>query len=162
MPNPSELSDYWPLTAGVAEDTTTWHSAIAHGDLAALTPEQRTAYYRSVCDSVGLNPLTRPLEYLELNGRLTLYAKRDATDQLRHKHHVSIEIIDRLTQEDVYIVRARATLPDGRTDESLGAVSLHGLEGEALANALMKAETKAKRRVALSICGLGMLRSEER
>src|SRR4051812_40874007 len=91
---------------------------LVDGDLRRFSPEQRVAYYQSVCESVGLNPLTRPLEYLELNGRLTLYAKRDATDQLRYKHHVSIEIVDRLTQEDVYIVRARATMPDGRTDES--------------------------------------------
>src|SRR5438093_10551956 len=131
------------------------------GDLASLTDEGRCEYYRDVCESLNLNPLTRPLEYLELNGRLTLYAKRDATDQLRHKHQVSIETIDRLTQQEVYIVRARATMPDGRTDESLGAVSLVGLEGEALANALMKAETKAKRRVALSICGLGLLDETE-
>jgi hypothetical protein len=134
---------------------------LADGDLAALNSEQRYAYYQSVCESVGLNPLTRPLEYIELNGKLTLYAKRDATDQLRHKYQVSIEIIDRSTQEHVYIVRARATMPDGRADESLGAVSLEGLAGEALANALMKAETKAKRRVALSICGLGMLDETE-
>lgn len=134
---------------------------LADGDLAALNSEQRYAYYQSVCESVGLNPLTRPLEYIELNGKLTLYAKRDATDQLRHKYQVSIEIVDRTTQEDVYIVRARATMPDGRTDESLGAVSLIGLDGDALANALMKAETKAKRRVALSICGLGMLDETE-
>jgi hypothetical protein len=135
--------------------------AIAGGALERLDDAGRTAYYNAVCGSLGLNPLTRPLEYLELNGRLTLYAKRDATDQLRHKHQVSIEILDRTTQEDVYIVRARATMPDGRTDESLGAVSLAGLDGEALANALMKAETKAKRRVALSICGLGMLDETE-
>ena len=121
----------------------------------------RAAYYTAVCESIGLNPLTRPLEYLELNGRLTLYAKRDATDQLRRKHQVSIEILDRTTQDDVYIVRARATMPDGRRDESLGAVSLAGLTGETLANALMTAETKAKRRVALSICGLGMLDETE-
>src|SRR5438309_11895553 len=111
--------------------------AVASGDLTRLDEDARLAYYNAVCASVGLNPLTRPLEYLELNGRLTLYAKRDATDQLRHKYQVSIEIVDRVTQEDVYIVRARATTPDGRTDESLGAVSLAGLEGEALANALM-------------------------
>jgi hypothetical protein len=135
--------------------------AIAVGALERLDDAGRTAYYNAVCESLGLNPLTRPFEYLELNGRLTLYAKRDATDQLRHKHQVSVEIVDRLTQADVYIVRARATMPDGRTDESLGAVSLVGLEGEALANALMKAETKAKRRVALSICGLGMLDETE-
>jgi hypothetical protein len=135
--------------------------ALAEGDLSRLDADQRLAYYQSVCDSLGLNPLTRPLEYIELNGRLTLYAKRDATDQLRHTHHVSIEILDRTTQQDVYIVRARATMPDGRCDESLGAVSLRGLEGDALANALMKAETKAKRRVALSICGLGLLDETE-
>jgi hypothetical protein len=134
---------------------------LANGDLADLTAEQRVTYYVALCDSLGLNPLTRPLEYLELNGRLTLYAKRDATDQLRHKHHVSIEIVDRTIQDDVYIVRARATMPDGRTDESLGAVSLAGVGGEVLANSLMKAETKAKRRVALSICGLGMLDETE-
>lgn len=135
--------------------------AIAAGALDRLDQDGRTAYYNAVCESLGLNPLTRPLEYLELNGRLTLYAKRDATDQLRHKHHVSIEIVDRSMQQDVYIVRARATMPDGRTDESLGAVSLTGLTGEALANALMKAETKSKRRVALSICGLGLLDETE-
>jgi len=137
------------------------HNMTILGDLAKLSDEERCEYYRDVCDSLGLNPLTRPLEYLELNGRLTLYAKRDATDQLRHKHQVSIEIVDRTIQDDVYIVRARATMPDGRMDESLGAVSLAGLQGDDLANALMKAETKAKRRVALSICGLGMLDETE-
>src|SRR5438128_11836989 len=100
--------------------------AIAIGALDRLDDAGRTAYYHATCESLGLNPLTRPLEYLELNGRLTLYAKRDATDQLRHKHQVSIEILDRTHQADVYVVRARATLPDGRTDESLGAVSLAG------------------------------------
>src|SRR4051812_42746529 len=109
---------------------------IADGDLASLDPEQRRHYYQQVCASVGLNPLTRPLEFIELNGKLTLYAKRDATDQLRHKYGVSIEIVDRAMQDGVYVVRARATTPDGRTDESIGAVSLAGLEGEALANAL--------------------------
>src|SRR5476649_809308 len=104
---------------------------VANGGLERLDDAAKTDYYNAVCESVGLNPLTRPLEYIELNGKLTLYAKRDATDQLRHKYQVSIEIVDRTTQEDVYIVRARATMPDGRADESLGAVSLIGLDGEA-------------------------------
>jgi hypothetical protein len=137
------------------------HRAIAIGELDRLTDDERVAYYHAVCESVGLNPLTRPLEYLVLNGRLTLYAKRDATDQLRHKYQVSVEIIDRTIQEDVYVVRARASMPDGRTDESLGAVHIGDLQGDDLANALMKAETKAKRRVALSICGLGLLDETE-
>jgi DNA-directed RNA polymerase beta' subunit len=68
---------------------------------------------------------------------------------------ISITSIARDRLEDVYIVTAKATAPDGRTDESIGAVNIGGLKGDALANALMKAETKAKRRVTLSICGLG-------
>ena len=65
--------------------------ALADGDLSALDSGQRLAYYESVCQSLGLNPLTRPLEYLELNGRLTLYAKRDATDQLRHDRRDQVQ-----------------------------------------------------------------------
>jgi hypothetical protein len=49
----------------------------------------------------------------------------------------------------------------GRTDAAKGAVNISGLKGEALANALMKAETKAKRRATLSICGLGFLDETE-
>jgi hypothetical protein len=52
-------------------------------------------------------------------------------------------------------------MPDGRTDEATGAVSLAGLSGTNLANSLMRAETKAKRRVTLSICGLGWLDESE-
>ena len=44
---------------------------------------------------------------------------------------------------------------------SIGAVSIKGLQGENLANALMKAETKAKRRVTLSLAGLGWLDETE-
>lgn len=131
------------------------------GDLSKLSPADRVRYYVETCRSLGLNPLTRPFEYITLNGKLTLYAKRDATDQLRKAQRVSVSITARERIEDLYVVTARATLPDGRTDESVGAVSLTGLKGEALANAIMKAETKAKRRVTLSIVGLGWLDETE-
>lgn len=142
---------------GAAPDAVVMEKVIATGDLEALTPEQRVSYYRAVCDSVGLNWLTQPFQYIKLNGKLTLYATRAATDQIRSlpARNVSINVVARDRVEDVYLVTARATLPDGRTDESIGAVSIAGLKGEALANALMKAETKAKRRVTLSACGLG-------
>lgn len=157
---------------------------IIKGDLAQLTPPERVNYYRAVCDSVGLNPLTKPFEYIELDGKLTLYARRDATDQLRKIHNISVSITGRDKIEDVYIVTAKATTPDGRSDESTGVVSISKEDGEwktaqsgkryfvgngtfkplrcdALANALMKAETKSKRRVTLSICGLGWLDETE-
>lgn len=134
---------------------------LVEGNLAALKPEQRVAYYNATCQSLGLNPLTTPFDYLNLNGKLRLYAKKDATDQLRRHYAVSIRVVAREVMNDVYVVTARATLPSGREDESTGAVTIRGKSGEDLANAWMKAETKAKRRVTLSICGLGFLDESE-
>src|ERR1051326_574260 len=136
-------------------------SVLISGDLAKLTPTDRIRYYRAVCQSVGLNPVTKPFEYIALNGRLTLYAKKDCTDQLRQRDGVSINIVAREIIDDIITVTARAKNPSGREDESIGAVSVGSLKGEAKANAFMKAETKAKRRVTLSICGLGMLDESE-
>lgn len=130
------------------------------GDLSKLQPGERLQYYRQVCEGLGLNPLTQPFQYITLNGKLVLYARRDATDQLRRLHNISIAITARVTEGEVYIVHARATMGE-RTDESLGAVPLGRLSGESYANAIMKCETKAKRRVTLSICGLGMLDETE-
>jgi hypothetical protein len=160
-------------------------SVITRGDLAKLTAEERTRYYSEVCRSVGLNPMTQPFQYIELDGKLTLYARKDATDQLRQIHGISLTIVSREQVGDVYVVTARATTASGRVDESIGAVPLTKENGEwktaeksgkryfqgngtskplthdAMANALMKCETKAKRRVTLSICGLGLLDETE-
>ena len=142
-------------------DAATLEHVLLGGDLAKMSPAQRLVYYRAVCDSLGLNPLTRPFQYLSLNGKLVLYASKDCTEQLRAKHNISVTLTDKQVLEDVYVVTARATRPDGRTDESTGAVAIAGLKGELKANALLRAETKAKRRVTLSIQGLGMLDDSE-
>ena len=136
-------------------------ATVVRGDLSQLTPAQRTVYYVEVCKSVGLNPLTKPFDYLRLNGKEILYATRACTDQLRQIHGVSLRVTGRETVGDVYVVTAQATDRTGRVDEATGAVPTGTLKGEALANALMKAETKAKRRVTLSICGLGVLDESE-
>jgi hypothetical protein len=130
-------------------------SVLIQGDLANLSPAQRADYYQRVCESLGLNPLTKPFEYITLNGKLTLYARKDCTDQLRTIQGVSITRLEREHLDDLYVVTANATNKAGRSDTSIGAVNVKGLNGESLANALMKAETKAKRRVTLSLCGLG-------
>lgn len=135
--------------------------ALIGGDLSKLNAEQRLNLYHAVCSSVGLNPLTQPFEYVVLNGKTKLYARKDCTDQLRKVYGVSVKIVAREKEDDIYTVTTRATLPNGREDESIGAISLKGLSGLDLANARMKAETKAKRRVTLSICGMGFLDESE-
>lgn len=162
-------------------DLSIMEKVVIQGDLSSLKPEERFVYYTKVCESVGLNPLTKPFDYLKLDGKLVLYAKRDATDQLRKIQNISITITSREKVGDVYCVTARGTTQDGRTDESIGAVSLTKeeklwdemrnrkvptgrilpLTADELANAIMKAETKAKRRVTLSLSGLGMMDESE-
>lgn len=153
--NPSHAVQSTQVDAHVVEQV------LVNGDLSKLSAQERLLYYNEVCRSLHLNPLTRPFEYIVLNNKLTLYAKRDCTDQLRASRGISVEIVDRQKVDELYIVTARATTPEGRKDESTGVVNLAGLKGEALANSLMKCETKAKRRVTLSICGLGWLDETE-
>jgi len=152
-------------TNGTALATTNSDAAImeqvvATGNLAALSPEQRVNYYRSVCDSLGLNPLTQPFQYITLNGKLTLYARKDATDQLRSIKGISIDKPDIRFEDDWIIVTVVAQDAAGRRDSDIGVLSRKDMRGD-FGNALMKAVTKAKRRVTLSICGLGMLDETE-
>ena len=139
----------------------TIEKALIQGDLKDLTPEGRISFYNALCNSLGLNPLTQPFQYIVLNGKLQLYAKKDCTEQLRKVHGVSITSVDPKQIGELLVVVAAAKDRDGRVDSSTGAVSIGNLKGENLANAMMKAETKAKRRVTLSLCGLGMLDETE-
>lgn len=133
---------------------------LVQGDLSKLTPDQRVSYYNSVCKSIGLNPLTRPFDYITLNGRLTLYAKKDAADQLRAINGVSIGKPDIQFQDDLILVTVAARDKNGREDSDIGVVKKSDMRGD-VANAIMKAVTKAKRRVTLSLCGLGWLDETE-
>lgn len=136
-------------------------SALAMGNLAELNPPQRLQFLAAICRSTGLNPLTRPFEFINLQGKLVLYARKDCTDQLRNRDKVSITDTRTQIAEGVMIVTVTATLPSGRSDSDVGAVYIGGMKGADLAIATMKAVTKAKRRVTLSICGLGFLDESE-
>lgn len=131
------------------------------GDLSKMTDDQKVSYYKQFCESLGLNPLTEPFAILKLNGKEKLYAKKDATEQLRKVHGVSINSLTTDLVAGCYKVTAEAVDASGKRDIATGVVAIEGLKGENLANAMMKAETKAKRRVTLSICGLGMLDESE-
>lgn len=140
--------------------STVLESLVLYGDISALNKEQRVEYYSRLCERVGLDPATTPFLPIKLNGKEQLYAGKGCAEQLRKLHRVSVTITSRERVDDVYCVTARTTLPDGRTDESIGAVFIGSLKGEYLANAIMKTETKAKRRATLSIVGLGGMLDE--
>jgi hypothetical protein len=134
---------------------------IVAGDLSKLSPDERWAYYQGVCRTMGLNPFTTPFAYLTLQGKMVLYANKGCAEQLRGIHHLSISKPQVDVSDGLCIVSVTAHHPSGREDSDLGIVPIEGLKGEAKANAVMKAITKAKRRVTLSMLGLGMLDESE-
>lgn len=136
---------------------------VIKGDLSGLSQQQKIDYYKMFCERLGLDPLTQPFKLLNLNGKQVLYCDRSGAQQLNKIHKVSHEIRSRelIAEAGVYQVTARATLPDSRYTDSIGAVNIQNLKGDAYANAIMKAETKAKRRSTLDLLGLGLLDETE-
>ena len=126
------------------------------------------------------------------SGEMVWYATRECAEQLRKLHRVSMRVLSRERTEDgLYIVTVEASTPDGRVEQAQGIVPLvkgkgtwkttqqgkryfdeaktsdgevifQPLHGTELANALHKAESKAKRRATLALCGLGLPDVEER
>jgi hypothetical protein len=139
---------------------------VATGDLTELNPEQRATHYMQVCEAMGVDYRLQPLRYMTVddpNGgqRLILYALKGATDQIRKNRGIKITKLTKEFVEDVVIFTAEATDRDGGTDISTGAVSTKGKKGSEFAEVIMSAETKAKRRVTLSISGSGLLDESE-
>lgn len=153
--NGAEIEHDTATTARVVE------SMVLRGDISALNPEERARFYIQLCTQLGLNPASQPLAVLKLNGREILYPTRGATDQLAAIHRLNREVIDGPRVIDlagtklVYCV-CKATHPNGRTETAVSTVPLTDP-----VNVLMKCETKGKRRVTLSILGLGMLDETE-
>jgi hypothetical protein len=137
------------------------HSLVINGDLSKMDANMKVVYYKQYCERLGLDPFTQPFKILRLNGKETLYCDRSGAQQLNKIHKISHMIQTREVTNGCYVVTAKAYDSDGRQEESIGAVSIDGLKGEALCNAMMKAETKAKRRSTLDLLGLGVLDESE-
>ena len=157
-------------------ETAVMEQVLIGGDLSKLTANQRLNYYNAVCNVLGLNPLTGPFTYIKFQGKLVLYPNKDAAEQLRINRGVSITDMQQQTIGDVLLVTVSGQDATGRRDVATGAVGLvypslitewandqkvtkkHPMAGERIgpdemAHAIMKAETKAKRRLTFSLCG---------
>jgi hypothetical protein len=133
---------------------------LTESDLASLKATERIVYVKEVCDSLKLNFLTRPFDFIRFQGKTILYANKGCAEQLRRIFKISTKVINRETIDGIHIVTVKAW-NELQEDEASGAVVITGLKGADLANAFMKAETKAKRRVTLSIVGLNVIDESE-
>ena len=151
------------VTSSIAqsEAVSLFTTLVLNSDLSKLSEPQRVEYYKIVCERAGLDPMAKPFDLITLQGKLTLYANKTTTAQLTAIHNLSVTIVSKEVVGSLYVATARATKPSGASSEDIGAVTIGGLQGDAAANAMMKAITKAKRRAILGVCGLGMLDESE-
>lgn len=174
-----------PVEVTIAESI---EKVLITGDLSPLSPDDRVKYYNAVCKSLGLNPMTVPFYYLvfkeygdddaqqgqQTGGKLQLYANKSCAEQLRKIHGISVVgEAKRYVENDIIYSEVMVQDRTGRTDRALGAVPIYKfkrisgslqrikLSDRELANAWMKADTKARRRATLSICGLSFLDESE-
>ena len=164
--NVRSLSEVMGVASGAPEprqvlDPKIQESIVLRGDLSGLNEAQKKEYYLFRCKQVGLDPAAKPFDLLKLNGKEILYANAGATQQLCAIHKLSTQITHRERIDDIYVVSVRVTAADGRVSENQGAVSVGNARGDALANSILKATTKAIRRAVLAHCGLGMMDETE-
>jgi len=159
-------------------DPTALQAFILEGDLSSVPPARRASIYVALCSYIGVDPIERPFLIFRDGKREVLYAARSCTSALCRSRGISREIVDvsikTISGHEVVIAKARAAVSDtGRHDEATGAVPLLVRETEwvngrkvdkgwrnptpeEVSNAIMKAETKAKRRAVLDLVGLGI------
>lgn len=144
---------------------------VQQGDISGLDPKQRSMFLSRLAEYLKLNPFSKPFDLIQVrkpdgSKKMIIYANRAAADQIRQRDDISIELVSEgplqigeAIRDDIYVVRMLIKGRDKngleRSEPSVGSVSLAGLSGEDLANAIMKCHTKAARRGTLSFAGLG-------
>jgi len=152
-------------------DAESARSALDHylgtGDLGGLPSAQRAALYLEVCRSLGINPRTRPLDWIEFydpetkGKKLVLYPNKTCTDQLAYLHKIRVRLVEEKTVGTLFKVVVEGTMPDGRQETNVAYLDLTDAQGQPLrgqryGNALMKCHTKAKRRLVLGMVGMSI------
>ncbi len=142
-------------------------SVITKGDLSSLTPEQLFNHYRSICDSLKLNWLTKPFDLIETTDKetqkkkLSLYPNANCAAQLAAEKEISIVRIEEEMMGDYLRIRLYGQDSKGRTGINVSAMFTKNKSGKDWENAYKKAYTQAQRRLWLSMAGLGITESSD-
>lgn len=133
-------------------------SALFSGNIGALSPLAQDALIDYRCRQLQLDPLTNPLIRVAVKGsnKIILYARKEAAEQLRVAHGVTVTLISEQLTPDFYKVVLNFKHKDGREEPNAGVEALGAAKGEGLANAMLKAWSKALRRGTLAITGAGV------
>lgn len=152
----------------------------AQGDWGKLSPGERRDLYREICETLDIEPNIMPFYLITTQGRggggekTILYLNRGGAEALRKKHHISVRVLQssliHLPGEGLFyqvVVEASMREPtqeegkEVRREQGVAVADLRDKQGVELENAILFAETKAKRRATISLLGLGSLLLDE-
>jgi hypothetical protein len=128
---------------------------VVNNDLSRLNPQERLQWYQAKCRIYGLDWRLAPFDYLALKTGLKLYLNALGADMLRKSQKISITEAHWEFIEALCVATVVGQTPDGRVDREIGVVSLRGVPPDGLADLPMKALTKAKRRLVISMGAMG-------
>lgn len=147
------------------------------GNVAQLKEAEKDFVLAKLCEKYNLDPILRPFDLIDFRGVQKFYMTASATNQLANAKSLSRTVesleIDPVSMLAKCIVKVSEP-STGRVEMSHGFISLSKfqaptkeelaskkfepkrvmLEGDDLANALLKLETKTKRRATLSFFGV--------
>lgn len=146
------------------DDVRALEAAVMQNDYGQLTTRQRMAAMFQKCQALGLDIRLNPFVWAVMNKKLVPVRTKHASSQSRGNMKITLLPVQQVLDHraGIYMVMMKATQPStGRTDYDIGAASILNLHGEAYANAIMVAWTKAKNRVTESMETTGVALSEE-
>lgn len=156
--------------SGVAAITADWGTALMNpetiekalgGDLSPLSPSQRSQYYLARCASMGLDPASKPLDWITFQGKLACYPNVGAAAQLADKRNIQVDLGEIRREDGMLVCRGRGKTPSGRVAERTAYLDVGNAKGQDLANLFMKLESKTFRRVIAALTGWAAADAEE-
>lgn len=139
------------------------------GDLSTLPEPEQDKILVKMCAHYGLDPVLRPFCIIPAQNKKIWYATKAATDMVAARDGLTRKFKERRIDKELMICEIIMEITDGtRIEEGTAVVSLgefardpksgqiteRMMAGEALANAIMRCETKAKRRATLAWFGM--------
>jgi hypothetical protein len=141
------------------------------GNVSQLNDTEKDFVLSKLCERYDLDPILRPFDLISFRGVAKFYMTASATNQLADKKKLSRKVVSIELDAEKMIARCSVQVsdPSGRCEDSNAFISIGKylppskdnpvmkkvlLDGEDLANALLKLETKAKRRATLSFFGI--------
>ena len=136
------------------------------GDLSKLTPEAQNEYVLAICEFLDVPPELGliGLSWMDTGDgarQLTPYVRKGATDIIRDRRGIDVDSLDEANGPGYVGWKVKGHDSTGRHEIAVGAVSIDGLKGRAVADAVKTAQTQACRRMTLQFAGGGFLDESE-